>query len=213
MILPFRYIAGDPSLDFVNTVDWTEKGLTDERLPDYERLTRWADGANIISPHLATALRARATQHPTNARSALTKARRLRSLLQRVFAGVARGRIAKKDMTALNEMIAAAARRRKLVVISPRRARWEWQHQERDLDAMLWPVVWSAASLLSGGEVSEIRICDGRNCGWMFVDRSRNHFRRWCQMETCGTREKSRRRAEGLGSSARSLTKRPTASP
>jgi predicted RNA-binding Zn ribbon-like protein len=29
----------------------------------------------------------------------------------------------------------------------------------------------------------------------MFVDRSRNGFRRWCQMATCGTEEKTRRRA------------------
>jgi predicted RNA-binding Zn ribbon-like protein len=28
------------------------------------------------------------------------------------------------------------------------------------------------------------------------VDRSRNGFRRWCQMRTCGTREKTRRRRE-----------------
>jgi predicted RNA-binding Zn ribbon-like protein len=39
-----------------------------------------------------------------------------------------------------------------------------------------------------------VRVCDGDDCGWMYVDRSRNGFRRWCQMRTCGTREKTRRR-------------------
>jgi predicted RNA-binding Zn ribbon-like protein len=29
----------------------------------------------------------------------------------------------------------------------------------------------------------------------MYVDRSRNGLRRWCQMEVCGTKEKSRQRA------------------
>src|ERR671935_145165 len=39
---PLRYVGGDPSLDLVNTVDWTERGLENDRLVDYERLTRWA---------------------------------------------------------------------------------------------------------------------------------------------------------------------------
>jgi predicted RNA-binding Zn ribbon-like protein len=38
-------------------------------------------------------------------------------------------------------------------------------------------------------------VCAAPDCGWVYVDRSRNGFRRWCQMETCGTEEKSRRRA------------------
>ena len=32
----FKFVAGDPSLDFVNTVDWTEQGLRDDRLTDYD---------------------------------------------------------------------------------------------------------------------------------------------------------------------------------
>jgi predicted RNA-binding Zn ribbon-like protein len=36
----------------------------------------------------------------------------------------------------------------------------------------------------------------------MYVDRSRNGLRRWCQMETCGTREKSRRRYQRLRKAA-----------
>jgi predicted RNA-binding Zn ribbon-like protein len=66
--------------------------------------------------------------------------------------------------------------------------------QEEILDSIVWPVLWSAASLIVSDEASRIRICGGPDCGWMYVDRSRNKLRRWCQMETCGTREKSRRR-------------------
>jgi predicted RNA-binding Zn ribbon-like protein len=65
---------------------------------------------------------------------------------------------------------------------------------ESRLDSVIWPVLWSAASLIVSDEASRIRICGGPDCGWIYVDRSRNQLRRWCQMETCGTREKSRRR-------------------
>ncbi|MEO8561896.1 MAG: CGNR zinc finger domain-containing protein [bacterium] len=40
-----------------------------------------------------------------------------------------------------------------------------------------------------------VRQRGGADCGWLYVDRSRNGLRRWCQMEVCGTREKSRKRA------------------
>ena len=49
----------------------------------------------------------------------------------------------------------------------------------------------SALSLLSGGAVARIRICP--NCNWLFVDRSRNSSRLWCDMAVCGNRQKAKR--------------------
>ncbi|PWK65758.1 CGNR zinc finger domain-containing protein [Aminobacter sp. AP02] len=49
----------------------------------------------------------------------------------------------------------------------------------------------SALSLLSSDTVSRMRICP--NCGWLFVDRSRNGSRMWCDMAVCGNRQKARR--------------------
>ena len=50
VVLPFKYVGGDPAIDLVNTVDWTRQGLRDERLGDYQRLTRWAEGSGVVSP-------------------------------------------------------------------------------------------------------------------------------------------------------------------
>ncbi|GAA2829881.1 putative RNA-binding Zn ribbon-like protein [Aminobacter aminovorans] len=49
----------------------------------------------------------------------------------------------------------------------------------------------SALSLLSAGIMSRLRICP--NCNWLFVDRSRNGSRLWCDMAVCGNRQKARR--------------------
>ena len=46
--LPFKYVGGDPAVDLVNTVDWTRQGPVDDRLTDYDRLTRWAEGAELL---------------------------------------------------------------------------------------------------------------------------------------------------------------------
>jgi predicted RNA-binding Zn ribbon-like protein len=66
------------------------------------------------------------------------------------------------------------------------------------LDSPLWPVVRSAAELLASSDVERLRVCAGDDCGWAYVDRSRNGLRRWCQMSTCGTAEKTRRRRQRL---------------
>ena len=49
----------------------------------------------------------------------------------------------------------------------------------------------SALSLLDGTRRARIRIC--ANCGWLFLDSSRNRSRIWCDMTVCGNRQKARR--------------------
>jgi predicted RNA-binding Zn ribbon-like protein len=34
---------------------------------------------------------------------------------------------------------------------------------------------------------------DENGCGWLFVDISKNHSRRWCDINDCGNRAKQRR--------------------
>lgn len=49
----------------------------------------------------------------------------------------------------------------------------------------------SALRLATSSELSRVRICP--NCHWLFVDRSRNASRVWCDMLTCGNRAKAER--------------------
>ena len=46
-------------------------------------------------------------------------------------------------------------------------------------------------SLLSSGNLRRLRICP--NCNWLFLDRSRNSSRLWCDMAVCGNRQKAKR--------------------
>ena len=190
--LPFKYVGGDPSLDLVNTVDWTERGPENERLTDYARLTRWAEGAGLVSKAEGERLRRAGVAHPREALAAYDAAIQLRSVLQRLYGK-------RSDWREFNELLGRALRQ--LRVSPPRKgqlaAEWEW-HDIESLESLLWPVTWSAAILLTSEEAGRIRVCAGPDCGWMYVDRSRNGLRRWCQMETCGTLEKSRRRSRRI---------------
>lgn len=73
---------------------------------------------------------------------------------------------------------------------------WTWD-VESALDSVLWPIARSAAELLDSDEVKLVRECPGDDgCGWLFIDTSRNHRRRWCSMDGCGNRAKARRHYE-----------------
>jgi predicted RNA-binding Zn ribbon-like protein len=199
MELPFKYIGGDPALDLVNTVDFTARGLVDERLTDYDRLTHWAEGADVTLPRSGAALRRAAAAHPREASSAYRAALRARAVLARLFGEIAQGGASAEALNEFNRLLIPALEHLRVTSVPAARGhrqqlRLDWEDGEEKLDSVLWPVLWSAASLVTSDEASRIRVCGGDNCGWMYVDRSRNRLRRWCQMETCGTREKSRRR-------------------
>lgn len=199
----FKYVGGDPAIDLVNTVDWTSRGLVEERLTDYERLTRWAEGAGVVPPRRAAQLRALAEEQPRVAERAHRQVVELRGRLRALFTAVARGERLERvpQLAPFNEGLRAAMER--LELAPPTRAvdadapplRWSWREATERLDSILWPVIRSAAELLVSDEAARIRECGGEDCGWMYVDRSRNGLRRWCEMETCGNREKSKRRA------------------
>ena len=200
--LPFKYVGGDPSLDLVNTVDWTARGPVEDRLTDYARLTRWAEGAGIIPPRQGAQLRAQALSNPRVAERVHRDALELRWQLRQLFTATERGeRVQGSDLLkSFNASLQGALSQLELGA-APRGApgmgslRWGWQGASERLDSPLWPVLRAAAELLASEDATRIRECAGEDCGWMYVDRSRNGLRRWCQMESCGNREKSRRRA------------------
>lgn len=47
--------------------------------------------------------------------------------------------------------------------------------------------------LLLGAMMERLRACDSPDCRWLFLDTSKNHARRWCDMKLCGNRMKARR--------------------
>jgi predicted RNA-binding Zn ribbon-like protein len=200
--LPFKYVGGDPSLDLVNTVDWTARGPAEDRLTDFERLTRWAEGAGVITARQATQARSLALAQPRMAERAHREAVELRWQLRQLFVGVSRRERADVGgaLQAFNDSLRPALS--ELTLALPSRGavadaplQWSWRGASERVDAILWPVLRAAADLLTSPEAAQIRECAGDDCGWMYVDRSRNGLRRWCQMETCGNREKARRRA------------------
>ena len=192
---PFRFVGGDTSLDFVNTADWTARGVERDRLTSYDRLLEWARGAGVLGEAEARRMAQTAARNPRRSTAVVDAARDMRDVLQDVFAAVASERRSAKGIERLNALLADAAPHMHLVPGTRGQLSLGWAGLGEKPESLLWPVVWAAVTLLASSEAEKLRMCGGHDCGWLYVDRSRNGLRRWCEMSACGTAEKNRRRA------------------
>ena len=72
---------------------------------------------------------------------------------------------------------------------------WGWETAPvSPLDRPAQMLLDDALDLLTSGQRVGRRA--GERCGWLFVDTSKNHSRRWCSMAGCGNRAKARRHSE-----------------
>jgi predicted RNA-binding Zn ribbon-like protein len=186
----FEWIGGDLAIDFHNTVSWRRNGLVEERLGSYADLMAWGRGAGLIARPETHLVRAR--RRPTEATRALRGLLGLRAALHAIFTAIADGHAPEpRDFHVLNRMLSGALGR--LAVGKwPKGFDWTWTDTNR-LDSLCGPIAWSAARLLTSDDVGHVGRCANENCGWLFVDRSRRHNRRWCEMSECGSRAKARR--------------------
>lgn len=192
----FELGAGDLALEFANTSDWHAGPAPIEFLNSYEDLAAWSRRCGVIDEVDRKGLVIQAKRRPGEARAVLRRAIALREAIYRTFSAVAHKKQPRnQDMTELNLALAESLARLR-VMPEGKRFSWEWSGG-LTLDRMIGPVAQAAASLLTSPELSTVGECaDDRGCGWLFVDRSKNHSRRWCDMKGCGNRAKANRHQE-----------------
>jgi predicted RNA-binding Zn ribbon-like protein len=192
--VPPKLVAGALCLDFANTADWHASEQPRESLKTYEDLVDWCRLANLLDAARAAGLLREALRRPTAAKTALRRATGLREVIYRIALSLLRGSPpGPADLAFFNRALTSALRRSRVVPGSGGLL-WTWTDDDRALDSMLWPIVGSAADLLTSEKRSRIGQCaDDRGCGWLFLDTTRNRSRRWCAMGDCGNRAKARR--------------------
>lgn len=191
--LTFKFTGGRLCLDYINTLRRRLTGYPHELLATYADLVAWGRQAGVLTAQQGQVLLRGAERQPREAQAVLRRAVAMREALYRIFARIAGKRApAPEDMAALNAVLAealAAAR----VVVKGHGFTWAWAEEQDGLNRPLWPVVRSAAEVLTSREVAAVRKCAASDCAWVFVDQSRNRSRRWCDMKMCGNRAKARR--------------------
>lgn len=192
----FTFNAGRLCLDFTNTVRFRPISDRLDLIHTYEDLLVWARHATIITPGEAAALAEAARKRGRSAADALAHARALRESTYAIFSSRAAGLPAREaDLLTLNRAVGRAMAHAG-VIAAGTRFEWAWPGVAPDLDRVAWWVARSAAELLTSADLTFVRECASYDCGWLFMDTTKNRSRRWCDMRTCGNRAKSRRHYE-----------------
>lgn len=189
----FDYASGALALDFVNTLSGRYDEEPRDHLRSYDALLSFARGVNCIDAADTGALAQLALRCPDEAATALRNAVHVREALFSVFASVAAGHTPLQvDLDKVCPSMLRAAGQRQLSVQDGQVVlRWTPVGDTAAyLERPLWSIVQDAVDLLVHGELDRVRECAADDCGWLFIDATRNRSRRWCSMQTCGNRAK-----------------------
>ena len=191
MTKPFQLVAGHCVLDLINTLDWRfrESG-TEELLPTYSELLRFAEESSLLTSQQINQIARTVTAR--EASQALRACYDLREGTADVFYAIVDDRTPSQDaIKKLDSHFQVAQTHRKLQESRPG-FELAWQ---RPVEAQLpcWILAQAAIELVTGDSVQAIRACADPQCRWLFIDTSKNHTRRWCDMKICGNRMKARR--------------------
>ncbi len=190
----FDFCGGHLAIDFTNTVG-SRGAEPEEHLRTFGDLVAWAEARGVLARTGAQRLRRTAAQKPAAARAALSDALELREALYRAIAAAAQTRQpAAADLDLLNGHVHTALSRLRLTPRGSGLALITQGDRARSLgDEIIGPVIRAAVELLTTDAIARVRACADDTCRWLFLDTTRSHTRRWCDMKACGNRNKVRR--------------------
>jgi predicted RNA-binding Zn ribbon-like protein len=179
-------------MGFVNTLTGRGTATPSETLVSYDALVDWAKTAGVISAPVAAELRRAADAHSIEAGRVLDGARALRETLHALFSAVAQGKApAGAVLSELATQLGAGYAQARLVFQD---GALQWAPEPvAGLADVTHELARAAARLVASSTLSHVRACAADDCRWWFVDATKNHSRRWCEMKTCGNRAKLRR--------------------
>lgn len=190
--VPAESVDADRVLAFINTLSARPTRAPVERLDTYEALVAWAREQHLVSAAAADRLVAEAQRHPHQASAVLSRAKRFREALNGLAEAIDAGRQPHADvLQTISECLANAYANGRLV---PHEGTLQWMASaEDDLDRVVWEIGRAAGRLVVSARLGRLRACAAGDCGWWFSDDTKNRSRRWCDMKTCGNREKVKR--------------------
>lgn len=182
--------GGTLPFHFINTVyAWKGENLH-EYLNSYKEVLEWCHKVKIFPLSLLTKLKKFSSKNSQKKQEAFEHMIKMRKLLYLFFSGIAGSGVEPSVLKQYNTLLYQAL------------ANFEWKHIKKELHFVLkedatdlllplWMIVKASHQLLF--ETDDERIKECSRCGWVFLDRTRNNNRRWCNPSTCGSVEKMHR--------------------
>ncbi|WP_460450284.1 CGNR zinc finger domain-containing protein [Alsobacter sp. SYSU BS001988] len=195
-------VGGELALDFTNTSSGRGAPSHQDHLRTGRDVLVWAEHARVIEPAAAAAARRRIDADDAASRELLDAVLEARELIWEIATEVAERRAV--DAGRRDRLAALHARCLASATLGSRDGAfvWRWDPDKSLVPAILGPITLSALTLLMERDLSRTKRCEGKECGWLFFDATKNKSRRWCEMRVCGNRAKvtaSRQRRKDTG--------------
>jgi predicted RNA-binding Zn ribbon-like protein len=177
--------GGALCLNFVNSVRNRFEDPLFEFIVTPEDLLLWSCRTQIFDEDSEERLKNYVLKNQEKAISDLKKILKTRELLYRIFQQFSqKKRPADKDIWLFNKELSLVLRYLKFEIIESLETKVIWSNEPSDLLWTSLPIIKSAYELLISDSKNRIKECS--NCGWLYLDKSKNNSRLWCNMKTCG---------------------------
>ena len=184
----FSQLSGHPVLDLMNTVDWRlDQRRSLERLNMMDDVLDWCLLTGLLDDAGHEALQGMAVQHPRVA------AREHGAVL--AWRELAYDAVTARSERAIREVVdtyRAVLDRSDLRPTEPA-GEWSWQDARVDLATPRDRIVRATVDLATRPDLRLLHQCEDDACGWVYLDTSPRHNRRWCSAAGCGNRNRARR--------------------
>ena len=191
--IPAIFIAGDPALDFLNSVA-TPVDVSVEWLDDGAGLISWLQQAQLVS--VAVLKEVRSQSRPDELDKVAEQARNLREWF-RGFVEKERGRpLTRDDFSKLKRLNRLLERDDSFSQVAPGTSKeghafeLRVMRRWRSPEVLLLPIAEALARFVCSENFTYVKACEGPTCTLFFADRTRGRARRWCSMAICGNRAK-----------------------
>jgi len=181
------------SLDFVNTVsNRNVEPPQFDYFTSYPIILDWTKRVNLLKTSEAKILEKYALEHPIESAKSWIRALEAREMLFTIFQCIVNSKTPPaREQSLFNTWLSRSLRKSQVEFGNGTSSvRASWNIAPEDLDKPIYPIIKSAYDLLLGGQLHRIKECG--TCGWLFLDKSKNRSRKWCNMDTCGSQQKSK---------------------
>jgi predicted RNA-binding Zn ribbon-like protein len=190
---PAMFIAGDPALDFLNSVA-TPIDVPVDWLDDGDGLLSWLAQAQFVPVAVLRQVRSQASLGELN--KVAEQARNLREWF-RGFVERHCGRpLTRDDLKKLERLNRLLERDDSFPQIAPATSKegsafeLRIMRKWRSPEGLLFPIAEAIARLICSEDFTHVKACEGPMCTLLFADQTRSRARRWCSMAICGNRAK-----------------------
>ncbi len=183
-------IGGHPALDFLNTVKYRGAADPQDKLTSLADIIEWAQIAGLLSADEVKRL-----SRPNKDNKGATRLHReicaFREQVRILFEST--NPKDTKTARAVSRIEAEISALRPVATIDQKSGVLTRHIEVNTLNDLKARIVAAVAEVLSERADLKIKACNGSNCDWLFIDRTKAGRRQWCDTRTCGNNARVRR--------------------